>query len=236
MENLIDQLNREFNRLTVEEGLQKILSLDLGNIAFSTSLGQEDQVITDLIFRHQLPVSIFTLDTGRLFEKTWEVYQKTIQKYHQPIQVFSPEAKKIEALVTQKGPFSFYDSIENRKECCQIRKVEPLQRALQNVSVWITGLRAEQSVNRKGIDLFSYDNAFGLIKYNPLARWTLEEVEAYLEKFKVPQNSLHSEGFKSIGCAPCTRATSPVEDIRAGRWWWETSKKECGLHLQNNNS
>ena len=236
MQPLIDDLNKTFKAIPTAEGLQKILDYKFGIIAFSTSLGQEDQVITDMIFGQKLPIQVFTLDTGRLFEESWEVYQKTVKKYNQQIQVYSPNTGAVQELLTQKGAFSFYDSVENRKECCQVRKVEPLQRALQNVNVWITGLRAEQSNHRQELQLFSYDDAFGLIKFNPLAHWKLEEVEHYLEQHKVPQNSLHQKGFKSIGCAPCTRAIQPDEDIRAGRWWWENSKKECGLHLQNSAS
>ncbi|MGC6479220.1 MAG: phosphoadenylyl-sulfate reductase [Flavobacteriaceae bacterium] len=236
MQTSIENLNQGFKSLSPTQGLREILKLNVGKVAFSSSFGQEDQVITDMIFCQNLSIEVFTLDTGRLFEETWEVYHKTVQKYHQKIRVYSPQTESVENLVSEKGAFSFYDSVGDRKECCHLRKVEPLQRALQDVDLWITGLRAEQSAHRHGLQLFSYDDTFGLIKYNPLVHWTLEEVEHYLEQHKVPQNSLHQKGFKSIGCAPCTRAIEPGEDIRAGRWWWERSQKECGLHLQNSTS
>lgn len=197
---------------------------------FSTSFGQEDQVITDLIFRNNFDVSVFTLDTGRLFEETYAVFDKTRRKYKKAIQVFYPEQESVQRLVTAKGPHSFYESIENRKECCAIRKIEPLSRALKPYNVWVTGLRSGQSQNRQQLQRFQYDPNFDIIKFNPLLDWSLDQVTEYLERYNIPQNKLHKEGFVSIGCAPCTRAIRPGEDIRAGRWWWESSKKECGLH------
>jgi len=210
-----------------------LLKLNLGNIAFSTSFGLEDQVITDTIFSNNHPIKVFTLDTGRLFEETYQVYHDTLNKYNKTITPYFPDQQKVEALLTKKGPYSFYQSVENRKECCKIRKVDPLQRALQGVDVWVTGLRGEQSHFRKELDLFEFDNSFGLIKFNPLIHWSKEEVERYLNLKKIPQNSLHQKGYPSIGCAPCTRAVKDGEDARSGRWWWEESKKECGLHLTN---
>ena len=201
-----------------------------GKVVFSTSFGQEDQVITHLIGQNDLSINIFTLDTGRLFQETYDVFHKTLKKYKKEIKVYFPEASEVENLLNQKGPNSFYESVENRKECCFIRKVAPLTKALKGNSIWITGLRAEQSENRNDLDLFEYDAKFDIIKFNPLLKWTLQEVSAYLEKNNVPQNALHKHGFVSIGCAPCTRAITPDEDIRAGRWWWESSHKECGLH------
>ena len=176
---------------------------------------------------------MFTLDTGRLFEQTYDVLDKTQKKYNKSISSFAPDNNELETLLDLKGPYSFYDSIENRKECCSIRKINPLQKALKGVGLWITGLRASQSNSRSTLSFFSYDDAFGLPKFNPLVNWTLEEVENYLEQNNVPQNSLHKKGFVSIGCEPCTRAVKPGEDIRSGRWWWEESKKECGLHLNH---
>lgn len=201
-----------------------------GQVVFSTSFGQEDQVITAMIANSGAEIQIFTLDTGRLFQETYDVFHKTQKKYNQNIKVFFPEAAAVENLLETKGPNSFYESVENRKECCFIRKVVPLRKALKGNSVWITGLRAEQSENRNDLALFEYDAHFEIIKFNPLLKWTLQEVEDYLEKNNVPQNALHKKGFVSIGCAPCTRAITPDEDIRAGRWWWESSHKECGLH------
>ncbi len=197
---------------------------------FSTSFGQEDQVITDLISRHDLNIDLFTLDTGRLFQETYDVFDQTRRKYRKPIQVYYPRSEAVERLLAEKGPNSFYESVENRKECCAIRKLEPLERALQPYNVWVTGLRAGQSSNRQNMRRFEYDLKFGVIKFNPLLHWSLIEVESYLKEFRVPENKLHNQGFVSIGCAPCTRAIRSGEDIRAGRWWWETSKKECGLH------
>jgi phosphoadenosine phosphosulfate reductase len=199
-------------------------------VVFSTSFGQEDQVITDFIAKNNIDITIFTLDTGRLFQETYDVFHRTLKKYKKQIEVYFPEATAVENLLKAKGPNSFYESVENRKECCFIRKVVPLRKALAGNAVWITGLRAEQSENRNDLQLFEYDANFEIIKFNPLLKWSLQEVEDYLQEHSVPQNALHKKGFVSIGCAPCTRAILPDEDIRAGRWWWESSHKECGLH------
>ena len=231
--NSIEKLNQQFASLSLEEAFETLSTLGFKNIAFSTSLGQEDQVLTDVIFKNNHPIKVFTLDTGRLFEQTYDVLDKTQKKYNKSISSFAPNNNELETLLDSKGPYSFYDSIENRKECCSIRKINPLQKALKGVGLWITGLRASQSNSRSTLSFFSYDDAFGLPKFNPLVNWTLEEVENYLEQNNVPQNSLHKKGFVSIGCEPCTRAVKPGEDIRSGRWWWEESKKECGLHLNH---
>ncbi len=215
---------------SIEETLSFLANEYKDKVVFSTSFGQEDQVITALIAKNDLPITIFTLDTGRLFQETYDVFHKTLKKYKKEIKVYFPEAAAVENLLNQKGPNSFYESVENRKECCFIRKVAPLTKALKGNSIWITGLRAEQSENRSDLAAFEYDAHFDIIKFNPLLKWTLKEVEDYLEKNNVPQNALHKQGFVSIGCAPCTRAITPDEDIRAGRWWWESSHKECGLH------
>lgn len=199
-------------------------------VVFSTSFGQEDQVITALIATNNLPITIFTLDTGRLFQETYDVFHKTLKKYKKQIEVHFPEAASVEKLLQEKGPNSFYESVANRKECCFIRKVAPLTKALKGNSIWITGLRAEQSENRQDLAFFEYDANFDIIKFNPLLKWSLEEVQKYIDDNNVPQNTLHKKGFVSIGCAPCTRAIAPGEDIRAGRWSWESSHKECGLH------
>ena len=231
--NSIEKLNQQFASLSLEKAFETLSTRGFKNIAFSTSLGQEDQVLTDVIFKNNHPIKVFTLDTGRLFEQTYDVLDKTLEKYNKSISSFAPDNDELEALLDSKGPYSFYDSIENRKECCSIRKINPLQKALKGVGLWITGLRASQSNSRSTLSFFSYDDAFGLPKFNPLVNWTLEEVENYLEQNNVPQNSLHKKGFVSIGCEPCTRAVKPGEDIRSGRWWWEESKKECGLHLNH---
>jgi len=231
--NSIEKLNQQFASLSLEEAFETLSTLGFKNIAFSTSLGQEDQVLTDVIFKNNHPIKVFTLDTGRLFEQTYDVLDKTQKKYKKSISSFAPNNNELETLLDSKGPYSFYDSIENRKECCSIRKINPLQKALKGVDLWITGLRSSQSNSRSTLSFFSYDDAFGLPKFNPLVNWTLEEVENYLEQNNIPQNSLHKKGFVSIGCEPCTRAVKPGEDIRSGRWWWEESKKECGLHLNH---
>jgi phosphoadenosine phosphosulfate reductase len=226
----ITSLISETNGFSIEETLLFLINKYEHKVCFSTSFGQEDQVIIDIIANNDLAISIFTLDTGRLFQETYDVFEKTLTKYNKKIDVYFPNANDVENMLTEKGPNSFYASVENRKECCNIRKVVPLTKALQGKKVWITGLRAEQSDNRNDLQSFEYDEKFNIIKYNPLLKWSLEKVENYLQKNNVPQNVLHNKGFVSIGCAPCTRAIDAGEDIRAGRWWWETSHKECGLH------
>ena len=223
-------LLKKTKNFSIEETLAFLAKEYPNQVVFSTSFGQEDQVITDFIGQNQLPITVFTLDTGRLFQETYDVFHKTVKKYKTEIKTYFPDTAEVEALLNQKGPNSFYDSVENRKECCFIRKVAPLTKALKGNAIWITGLRAEQSENRSDLNFFEYDAHFEIIKFNPLLKWTLQEVEAYLEKNNVPQNNLHKKGFVSIGCAPCTRAILPGEDIRAGRWSWESSHKECGLH------
>lgn len=236
-EELAAQLNRETRNLSPLDTLT-FLSVRFGeSIVFSTSFGLEDQVIVDMIFTASLPIVVFTLDTGRHFEETYKVMNRTLAKYNKKIKVCFPDREKVEQLVSQKGPFSFYDSIENRKECCHIRKVEPLQRILGQADCWITGLRSGQSAARQDLDRISFDPVYNIIKYNPLIDWTLDRVNEYLKINHVPYNGLHDRGFPSIGCAPCTRAVQPGEDIRAGRWWWESNtSKECGLHETNQNS
>jgi phosphoadenosine phosphosulfate reductase len=211
--------------------LQDAVKRSGAEVAFSTSLSWEDQVITDVIFRYELPIRVFTLDTGRLFPETYSVLSATREKYQKPIEVFFPDALAVQELMTQKGPMSFYESLENRKECCFIRKLEPLNRALVGVDVWITGLRAEQSENRSGTELYEWDETRKIHKVQPLFDWSLEEVKQYLRTHNVPVNVLQDRGFVSIGCQPCTRAVREGESFRSGRWWWEeNSKKECGLH------
>lgn len=215
---------------SIEETLTFLADQYQDKVVFSTSFGQEDQVITAIIGQNDLPITIFTLDTGRLFQETYDVFHKTLKKYKKEIKVYFPEASEVENLLNKKGPNSFYESVENRKECCFIRKVAPLTKALKGNEIWITGLRAEQSENRNDLAAFEYDAHFNIIKFNPLLKWTLAEVQKYIDDNNVPQNALHKQGFVSIGCAPCTRAIAADEDIRAGRWWWESSHKECGLH------
>ena len=216
---------------TPEISLAKLATDFPGKVVFSTSLGYEDQVITHFIFSNNLPIEVFTLDTGRLFPETYSVFESTLQRYKKPIKTYYPQTETIEKLVSQKGPNSFYESMQNRKECCYIRKVEPLKRALKGNKIWITGIRAEQSGNRKDMPALEWDEGNQIIKFHPLINWTLDEVKKYISKHNIPYNSLHDKGFVSIGCAPCTRAIKEGEDFRAGRWWWEQNdKKECGLH------
>ena len=218
--------------MSIEEELSWLVEQFAGKAVFSSSLGQEDQVITQLIASLQLPVTIFTLDTGRLFPETLELLARTESRYKLRIQVYYPERPALEAWVREHGINGFYDSREQRQSCCQIRKIEPLRRALAGHTLWITGLRAAQSPNRANMQKLEWDAGNQIIKYNPLLHWTYEQMMSYIQQHHIPCNPLHERGFVSIGCAPCTRAILPGEDPRAGRWWWEDSKKECGLHTQ----
>ena len=215
---------------SLPEAIRLIAELFPGKVVFSSSLGQEDQVITDAIFKNNIPVKVFTLDTGRLFNETYELLDRTTARYKKDIKVYFPDSADVEEFVTTKGINSFYESVENRKSCCFIRKVKPLNRALEGAKVWITGLRAEQSDNRHDMPMIEWSEEKQLYKFNPLIRWSFQDMMNYIEEFNVPYNRLHDKGFISIGCAPCTRAIEPGEDARAGRWWWESSQKECGLH------
>jgi phosphoadenosine phosphosulfate reductase len=227
----IPALEEIIQALSPADALQ-LLSKQFGNaVVFSTSFGLEDQAISHLIFSQDLAVEVFTLDTGRMFPETYSTWERTLEKYKQPIHAYYPNAEDIQKLVTEKGPNSFYESVDNRKQCCFIRKVEPLKRALSGKQLWITGLRAEQSPDRQQISQLEWDEANQIIKFHPLLYWTWEQLKAFIKDNQVPFNALHDKGFVSIGCAPCTRAIKPGEDFRAGRWWWEdASKKECGLH------
>ncbi|HRX13089.1 MAG TPA: phosphoadenylyl-sulfate reductase [Draconibacterium sp.] len=228
---IADGLNKSLSGKTIVETLSFLTENHPGNVIFTTSFGYEDQVITDIIFRNNFDIKVITLDTGRLFPETYKVYNSTLDKYKKPISVYFPPTEKVEEMVNKKGPFSFYESLENRKECCFIRKVIPLKRALAGNEIWITGLRASQSENRSDMQSFEWDEGNQIIKYNPLLDWSLEETIQYIKENHVPYNVLHDKGFVSIGCQPCTRAIQPGEDFRAGRWWWEqNSGKECGLH------
>lgn len=202
-----------------------------GEIVFSTSFGWEDQVITHMIFANNIPIKVFTLETGRLFPETYYVWNRTMEMYGKPIHAYYPVHQLLEDMVNTKGPNSFYESVDNRKECCGIRKIEPLKRALSGNQCWITGIRAEQSANREDMNNVEWDEGNKLIKFHPIFSWTLDDVKDYIKEHNIPYNTLHDKGFPSIGCLPCTRAVQPGEDFRAGRWWWEDqSKKECGLH------
>lgn len=217
--------------LSLPERMKQIALLFAGKkIVFSTSFGQEDQAITYAIASQKLAIEIFTLDTGRQFQESYELIDLTVKKLGFNLTTYFPQTAAVENLVATKGFNSFYTSVENRKECCFIRKIEPLNRALQGADVWITGLRAEQSDNRADMPMIEWDAQKNLYKINPLIDWSFETLENFLIEFKIPQNPLHKKGFISIGCAPCTRAIAAGEHPRAGRWWWENSQKECGLH------
>lgn len=220
-----------FENVSVEEALKKVAALFPGRVKFSSSLGQEDQVVTDIIARHHIPINIFTIDTGRLFNEAYDTLEKTRARYKINIDVFFPQSGAVEQMVNEHGVNLFYDSVANRQTCCNVRKVEPLNRALQNTSVWITGLRASQTDHRKNTPVVEWLTDREVYKINPLLHWSFDDVLNYINEYSVPYNPLHDKGFVSIGCAPCTRAIKAGEDPRAGRWWWEVSHKECGLHL-----
>ena len=199
--------------------------------AFACSFGAEDMVLLDVIARDAREIEVFSLDTGRLPEETHALLDTVRDKYPIPIRLYFPESQAVETWIEQNGPNGFYRSVAQRLQCCEIRKVRPLQRALAGKKSWVTGLRREQSAQRQNLQIQSWDDANGLLKFNPLLEWTNDDVWSYLRTNGVPHNALHDRGYPSIGCAPCTRAVQPGEDSRAGRWWWESSEKECGLHL-----
>ena len=227
----LKKLAAQLDELSIREALQLLADTHPGKITFSTSFSFEDQIITHDILHNAIPIKIFTLDTGRLFAETYSVWSSTNGRYQTNIKAYYPDQFAIERFVETTGPNSFYESVENRKSCCHIRKVEPLRRALAGNAVWITGLRAEHSSARQDLPSVEWDSVNQIIKYHPIIRWTTEQVRDYIDQHNIPYNPLHDRGFVSIGCAPCTRAIKAGEDFRAGRWWWEdNSKKECGLH------
>lgn len=230
-ELVIRDMNKRFSGAGPEEVLSFLLKKYGSELVFSSSLGAEDQVITHMLAGIDKQARIFTLDTGRLFPETLDLLDNTNKRYDISIKVYFPDAAKVENMVNRKGINLFYESIENRKECCHIRKILPMKRALKDAKIWISGLRSEQSVTRKDLALAEWDNNFNLIKISPLRSWNEQQVWDFIESNNIPYNKLHDRGFPSIGCQPCTRAIEPGEDIRAGRWWWELPEmKECGLH------
>lgn len=205
---------------------------DYAPVIFANSLGAEDMVLTDLINKYQPDIGMFSLDTGRLPQETYDLMQEVRAHYNVPLQIFFPEDRQIEEYVSKNGVNGFYDSVELRKNCCHIRKVEPLRRALSGKRAWVTGMRHEQAPTRGILQVSAFDADNGLQKFNPLLDWSNAEVWEYLKQYEVPYNKLHDRFYPSIGCAPCTRAITPGEDIRSGRWWWEDAQnKECGLHV-----
>ena len=231
LKQVINTLNECFGDGAPEVVLAYFLKEYKGKIALSSSMGAEDQILTKMVSDIDPLTRIFTLDTGRLFPQTYQLIERTNRIFKINIEIYFPDFRKVEQMVKSKGVNLFYESIENRKECCHVRKMEPLKRAFQGLEVWICGLRRDQSITRTNVEMIEWDEANGLIKLNPIINWTEKQVWDYIREQKIPYNSLHDEGFPSIGCQPCTRAIEPGEDVRAGRWWWENPEhKECGLH------
>ena len=227
----IKELNKTFKNQSWQENLKEISQI-FKNVTFSTSFSLEDQIITHFIDKNKLDIEVFTLDTGRLFKETYDVWQKTLDIYSLKIKAYYPDAGAIGEFVSKNGIDAFYNSKELRLNCCHIRKVEPLGRALKGKDLWISGLRGGHSASRSDKDLVEFDKNLNITKFYPVLNLSEQEVKSYLKENRVPYNKLYDEGFTSIGCAPCTRATEPGEDPRAGRWWWESEneKRECGLH------
>ena len=210
----------------------KEIAGEFRSVAFASSLGAEDMVVADAIFTAGLPIAVFTLDTGRLPRETLDLLERMSSRYAREVEIFRPDADAVARYVSAHGANAFYESVELRKSCCRLRKVEPLARALAGRDAWVTGLRRAQSVTRTDLPLREFDPTHGLVKFNPLADWSEEEVWAYVRERDVPYNALHDRGYPSIGCDPCTRAIRPGEDTRAGRWWWESrDSRECGIHV-----
>jgi thioredoxin-dependent adenylylsulfate APS reductase len=229
----VDELNRRFEKAGPREVLQWGLETFAEKIAICSAFGPEGMVLLHMLSSIGRPFKLFTLDTGRLHEETYELMQKCEERYSVKIHVYAPDPREISEIVHEHGVNLFYHSVEMRELCCEVRKVRPMLRALEDLSAWITGLRRIQTVTRRAIAKIEIDGAHnGILKLNPLAEWSEQEVWAYIGTHKLPYNTLHDRGYRSIGCAPCTRATNPGEDIRAGRWWWEQGdKKECGIHV-----
>lgn len=231
MKELADELNERWRGKSPEEVLRFFLAEYEGEIGLASSLSIEDQVLTDMVCRLQPQTRIFTLDTGRLFPETYSLIERTNMTYGIKIEIFFPDYRNVEQMVARNGVNLFYESIEKRRLCCHVRKLEPLKRAFGGLKVWICGLRHEQSVTRTHTHMVEWDEVNGMLKVNPLIGWTEGQVWDYIHRQGVPYNKLHDQGFPSIGCQPCTRAVGPGEDIRSGRWWWESPEhKECGLH------
>lgn len=222
----------ELETQSASDIVAEAVSLYGDKLVLASSLGAEDQVLTHLLLEANPEARIFVLDTGRLHPETYDVIAATESKYDMKYELYFPQTDAVETLVRDKGINSFYESVENRKECCHIRKVEPLKRALSTADAWITGIRRSQAVTRLNTPVLEWDEGFSLAKFNPLATWSEDDVWAFINEHNIPYNALHDSGFPSIGCAPCTRAIKPGDDVRSGRWWWEAPEsKECGLHV-----
>lgn len=224
-------------KVTALFGILRLIAGEHAPVAFANSLGAEDMVLTDALLRAHLEVEIFTLETGRLHRETLQLLDAVRERYGYEVRLYRPDPDAVAEYVHRHGLDAFYESVELRQRCCHIRKVEPLRKALAGKAAWITGMRRSQSVTRRALPEQEFDAEHGLLKFNPLADWSEREVWDYIHALSVPYNALHDQGYRSIGCAPCTRPTAAGEDIRAGRWWWEDEDtKECGLHkrrLQN---
>ncbi len=230
----LDKLNALVEGKTAEEIIKWAAGTFEGHVTFASSLGQEDQVITDIISRNNVDVPIFTLDTGRLFPETYNLIADTEKRYGVKINLFFPDNQEVEEMVSTKGVNLFYESIENRKQCCRVRKLNPLKRALKPYKAWVCGLRKEQAVTREEVRIIEWDGLHQMFKINPLTDWSMEKMLNYITENDVPYNPLHDHGFLSIGCASCTRAIKPGQHLRDGRWWWESpEQKECGLHWKD---
>ncbi|MBQ6238722.1 MAG: phosphoadenylyl-sulfate reductase [Bacteroidales bacterium] len=229
----IDSLNIKYADASAQELLQSFMSQYGARLALSSSLSIEDQTLTDMMLRIDPQANIFTLDTGRLFPETYELIDRTNEHYKVKLKVYCPQTEALQQFVATEGINPFYESIEKRHACCEVRKLEPLRRAFRDLDVWVCGLRSAQSVTRSDMRLIEWDERHGLLKINPLIHWTEQQVWDYIKENRVPYNRLHDKGFPSIGCEPCTRAVRRIDDVRAGRWWWESpDHRECGLHVR----
>ncbi len=232
-QDTLTDLNERFKNASPQEILEYFSKELGGGLALASSLGAEDQALTHMLITINPQARIFVLDTGRLHDETYEAMALTSATYNFKYDVYFPNHEEVEDMVREKGPNLFYESVENRKLCCHVRKVEPLKRALSMAKGWVTGLRRSQSVTRADIQHVEWDDTHDIVKLNPLALWREEQVWDYIHEHKIPANRLHKLGFPSIGCSPCTRAVKPGNDIRSGRWWWENpDSRECGLHVK----
>jgi phosphoadenosine phosphosulfate reductase len=231
-------LNDEYKNRTPEDAINFAVDiLGVERVVLASSMSIEDQVLTDMLSKFYGGARIFFIDTGRHFQKTYDLMDETMARYRFHYEVYAPERSDLETIVSNHGPNFFYESVDLRKKCCEIRKVKPLKRVLSTADAWICGLRREQAVTRQEIDIFEWDSSHSIYKINPIALWTEDNVWEYIKKNNVPYSYLYRNGFRSIGCEPCTRAVKPGEDVRSGRWWWEDpDKKECGLHIAGHNS
>lgn len=231
----LEALNKEYTGKSPQEAIKYIVEkIGTSRIVLASSLSIEDQVLTDMFLKINPAARVFFIDTGRHFQKSYDLMEETRNRYKLNYEVYAPENADLETLVSKNGPNFFYESVELRKKCCEIRKVKPLKRVLSTVDCWICGLRRDQSQTRQEIEIFEWDQNHSIYKINPIAFWNEEKVWDYVKDNNVPYSSLYNNGFRSIGCEPCTRAVQSGEDVRSGRWWWEDpDKKECGLHRRN---